>query len=208
MAQPNPRNSDSPIGDCKPEITINDVTVPEGNSGTANATLTVTLSATSAQTVKVDFATADGTATAPSDYQANNGTLTFNPGDLTKTITVLVNGDTMDEPNETFFVNLSNVVNAVILDSQGQGTITDNDSAPSVSINDVTVTEGNSGTTAATFTATLSAASGFTVTVNYATADSTANADSDYQAASGTVTFNPGEISKQMPTLSRMKDSS
>jgi uncharacterized protein (TIGR03437 family) len=195
-AQPSPRNSSAPIGDCKPEITINDVTLTEGNSGTANATFTVTLSATSAQTVKVDFATADGTASAPSDYQANSGTLTFNPGDLTKTITVLVNGDTMDEPNETFFVNLSNALNAVILDSQGQGTINDNDAAPSVSINDVTVTEGNSGTTSATFTVTLSAASGFTVTVNYAAADSTATAGSDYQAASGTVTFNPGETSK------------
>jgi uncharacterized repeat protein (TIGR01451 family) len=195
-AQPSPRNSSSPIGDCKPEITINDATVTEGNSGTVSATFTVALSATTGQTVKVDFATADGTAAAPSDYQANNGTLTFNPGDLTKTITVLVNGDTMDEPNETFFVNLSNVVNAVILDSQGQGTINDNDAAPSVSINDVAVTEGNSGTTAATFTVTLSAASGFTVTVNYATADNTANAGSDYQSASGTVTFNPGETSK------------
>lgn len=200
-AQPNARNSSSPIGDCKPEITINDVTVTEGNSGTANATFTVTLAATSAQTVKVDFATGDGTATAPSDYQATNGTLTFNPGDLTKTVTVLVNGDTIDEPNETFFVNLSNAGNAVILDSQGQGTINDNDAAPSVSINDVTVTEGDSGTTPATFTVTLSGASGFTVTVNYATADNSATAGSDYQAASGTVTFNPGETSKQLSVL-------
>ncbi len=200
-AQPNARNSASPIGDCKPEITINDVTLTEGNSGTSNATFTVTLSAASAQTIKIDFATADGTATAPADYQSNSGTLTFNPGDLTRTITVLVNGDTMDEPNETFFVNLSNVSNAVILDSQGQGTITDNDAAPSVSINDVAVTEGNSGTTSATFTVSLSAASGFTVTVNYATADNTANAGSDYQTTSGTVTFNPGETSKPITVL-------
>lgn len=197
-AQPAARNSSSPIGDCKPEITINSVTVSEGNSGTVNATFTVSLSATSAQTVRVDFATADGTATTPADYQSNAGTLTFNPGDLTKTVTVLVNGDTTDEPNETFFVNLTNAVNAVILDSQGQGTINDNDAAPSLSINDVTVTEGDSGTTAAAFTVTLSAASGFTVTANYATADNTANAGSDYQAASGVVTFNPGETSKQI----------
>lgn len=200
-AQPNPRNGSSPAGDCQPEITINDVTVTEGNSGTVNATFTVSLAAASARTVKVDFATADGTATAPSDYQANSGTLTFDPGDLTKTFTVLVNGDTMDEPNQTFFVNLSNALNAVILDSQGQGTINDNDAAPSISINDVAVTEGNSGATAATFTATLSAASGFTVTVNYTTADNTANAGSDYQATSGALTFNPGETSKQISVL-------
>ena len=200
-AQPNARNSASPIGDCKPEITINDVTVTEGNSGTVNANFTVTLSAASAQTVKVDFATADGTANTPADYQSNNGTLTFNPGDLTKTITVLVNGDTMDEPNETFFVNLSNVSNAVVLDSQGQGTINDNDAAPSLSINDVVVSEGDSASTSATFTVSLSAASGFTVTVNYATADNTATAGSDYQATNGTVTFNPGETSKPVTVL-------
>ncbi len=200
-AQPSPRNSASPIGDCKPELTINDVTVTEGNTGTVNATFTVSLSAASAQTVKADFATADGSANAPADYQANSGTLTFNPGDLTKTITVLVNGDTTDEPGETFFVNLTNAVNGVILDNQGQGSITDNDATPSLSINDITVAEGDSGTTNATFNVTLSAPSGFTVTVNYATADDTANAGSDYQTASGTVTFNPGETSKPITVL-------
>lgn len=196
VAQPNPRNSASPVGDCQPEITINDVTVTENNSGTVNATFTVSLSAASAQIVTLDFATADGTANAPADYQTNNGTLTFNPGDLTKTITVLVNGDTLDEPAETFFVNLSNVSNAVILENQAQGTITDNDPAPSLSINDVSTVEGDSGTTNATFTVSLSAVSGRTVTVNYATADNTATAGSDYQPASGTLSFNPGETSK------------
>jgi ribosomal protein L35AE/L33A len=200
-AQPNPRNAASPIGDCKPELTINDVTVTEGNTGTVNATFTVSLSATSAQTVKVDFATVDGTASAPADYQANSGTLTFNPGDLAKSITVLVNGDTIDEPSETFFVNLTNAVNGVILDSQGHGSINDNDAAPSLSLNDVAVAEGDSGTTNATFAVTLSAPSGFTVTVNYATADNTANAGSDYQTAGGTVTFNPGETSKPITVL-------
>ena len=111
--------------------------VTEGNSGTVNATFTVSLTAASAPTVTVDFATADGNATAPADYQANNGTLTFNPGETTKTVTVLVNGDTLDEANETFFVNLSNAVNGVIIDNQGRGTINDNDPAPSLSINDV-----------------------------------------------------------------------
>ncbi len=196
VAQPNPRNSASPIGDCKPEITINDVTVTESNSGTVNATFTVSLAAASAQTVTVDFATADGTATAPADYQTNNGALTFNPGDLTKTITVLVNGDTLDEAAETFFVNLSNASNAVLLDNQGQGTISDNDPAPSLSINDVSVAEGDSGTGSLTLTVNLSTASGQTVTVNYATADNTATAGSDYQATSGTLTFNPSETSK------------
>jgi uncharacterized repeat protein (TIGR01451 family) len=200
-ARPNPRNIASATGDCKPEVTINDVTVTESNSGTVNATFTVNLSAPSAQTVKVDFATADGTATAPVDYQSNSGTLTFNPGDLTRTITVIVNGDTLDEPNETFVVNLMSALNAVILDNQGQGTINDNDSPPSLSINDVAVSEGNNGTTPATFTVSLSAPSGFTITVDYATADNSANSSSDYQAANGTVTFNPGETSRQVTVL-------
>jgi uncharacterized repeat protein (TIGR01451 family) len=196
VGQANPRNSASPVGECKPEITINDLTVTENNTGTVNATFTVSLATTSAQTITVDFATVDGTARAPADYQTNSSTLTFNPGDLTKTITVLINGDTLDEPAETFFVNLSNAGNAVVLDTQGQGTINDNDPAPTLSINDVSVAEGDSGTTPAKFTVLLSAASGRTVTVNYATADSTAMAGSDYQSTSGTLTFNPGETSK------------
>ena len=196
VAQPNPRNSASPSGDCQPEITIDDVTVTENNSGTVNATFTVSLSAGSTQTVAVDFATADGTASAPADYQTNNGTLTFNPGDLTKTINVLVNGDTRDEAVENFFLNLSHVTNALILDSQGQGTINDDDPAPSLSINDVSAAEGDNGTTHATFAVSLSAASGQTVTVNFATVDNTATAGSDYQATDGAITFNPGETSK------------
>lgn len=204
-AAPNPRNSSSPLNDCTapptPNITINDVTVTEGNSGTINATFTVTLSAASTSNVTVDFATADGTATAGSDYQSNSGTLTFTPGQTTRTIDVAVIGDTMDEPSETFFVNLTNAANGVILDNQGQGTITDNDAQPTLSINDTSVTEGDGGTTSATFTVTLSAASGFTVTVNYATADGTATAGSDYQSTNGTLTFNPGQTTQTITVL-------
>jgi Calx-beta domain/Lamin Tail Domain/Bacterial Ig-like domain (group 2)/WD40-like Beta Propeller Repeat len=201
VATPNPRNSSSPIGDCKPDITINDVTKNEGNTGTTSFTFTVSLSAASAQTVTVDFATADGTASAPTDYQATSGTLTFNPGDLTKTVTVLVNGDNANEPSETFFVNLTNATNAVFVDSQGLGTITNDDAQPSLSINDASVAEGDSSTTPATFTVTLSAASSFTVTVNYATADNSATSPSDYQSTSGTLTFNPGETTKPVTVL-------
>jgi len=200
-ASPSPRNSASPIGDCKPEITINDVTVTEGNSSTVNATFTVSLSAASAQTVTVNFVTADGTAVAPDDYQTTSGLLTFNPGDLTKTITVLVNGDTLDEANENFLVNLSSATNAVLLDPQGQGTITDNDAAPSLSINDLSIAEGDSSTTQFTFTVSLSTASGQTVTVNFATADGTAALPGDYQSNNGLLTFNPGDTSKPVTVL-------
>jgi uncharacterized protein (TIGR03437 family) len=202
VASPNPRNSSSPIGDCKPELAINNVSVTEGNTGTKSLVFTVTLSVSSGQTVTVDYATANGTATAPADYQAQTGTVTFNPGDLSQTITVLVNGDRLDEASEHFFVNLSHATKAVLLDNQGQGTIKDNDAAPKLSINDLAIAEGNSGAKPFTFTVSLSAASGRTVTVNYATADNTAAAGSDYQTTSGLLTFNPGDTSKTFTVLS------
>ncbi|MDT4952058.1 MAG: hypothetical protein QOJ02_196 [Acidobacteriota bacterium] len=183
-----------------PSLSINDVAVAEGNSGTTNATFTVSLSAASTSAVTVKYDTANGSATAGSDYQAASGTLTFAPGDTSKTITVAVNGDTTPESDETFAVNLSNPTNATIADGQGIGTIQNDDqpppTPPGVSINDVTVTEGNSGTTDAIFTVTLSTVSNSTVTVKYDTADSTATAGSDYQSASGTLTFAPGQTSK------------
>ena len=187
--------------DAAPGVSVNDVTLTEGNAGTTNAVFSVSLSAASEQTVTVDYATADGTATAGSDYVATSGTVTFNPGQTVRTFNVAVNGDTTDEADENFFVNLSNLSNATIgdiTDAQGVGTITDDDAAPTLSVGDVTVTEGNSGTTSATFNVTLSAASGQTVTVNYATADGTASGGADYVAAAGSLTFAPGETSKSV----------
>ena len=106
-----------------PGIFINDVTVAEGGTGTSTATFNVTLNTASAQTVTVQFATADGTATAGSDYVSVSGTLTFNPGITSQPINVTINGDTLPEPSETFFVNLTNPTNGVLLDAQGVGTI-------------------------------------------------------------------------------------
>src|SRR5678815_426860 len=104
-----------------------------------------------------------------------------------------VKGDLLDEANETYFVNLTNPTNATIADNQGLGTITDNDPLPSLSINDVTVTEGNTGTVNANFTVSLNAPSGRPVTVDFATANGTAQAPGDYLAGSGTVTFAAGQ---------------
>lgn len=115
-----------------PSLSINDVSVTEGNAGTTNAVFTVSLSAPSTQTIAVDFATADGTAIAGSDYASTSGTLTFNPGETSKTVTVAVTGNTLFEPNKTFFVNLSNPTNAIIADGQGVGTIINDDLAPAV----------------------------------------------------------------------------
>jgi Calx-beta domain/Subtilase family len=188
--------------DALPSISINDVSTAEANTGTTNAVFTITLSSASSQTVSVNFSTADGTATAGSDYLANSGTLTFNPGETTKNITVLINGDSLTEGNETFFVNLNNPMNATIADGQGQITIIDNDLAlPAISINDATVSEGNTGTTNAVFTVSLSSPSSQTVTTSYSTTDGNAIAGTDYVAAAGVLTFNPGETSKTITVL-------
>ncbi|MGH2705739.1 MAG: Calx-beta domain-containing protein, partial [Actinomycetota bacterium] len=178
-----------------PSLSIDDVTVTEGNSGTTNATFTVTLSPAAVQQVTVDFATADSTAVSPADYTAGGGTLTFGIAEATKTVTVPVAGDVLDEDDETFTVNLFNARNATIGDAQGSGTITDDDSAPSLSINDVTVNEGDTGTGAANFTVSLSAVSGLNVTVNFATSNGTATAGADYAAASGTLAIPAGSAS-------------
>jgi len=90
---------------------------------TTNAVLTVSLSAATAQTVTVNYATANGTATAGTDYVSTNGTLTFLPGQTSQTITVTVLGDALDELNETILVNLTAATNATISDGQGVVTI-------------------------------------------------------------------------------------
>lgn len=186
------------LNDDFPNLTINDVTASEGNSGTTNFTFTVSLSAPAGPGgVSFDIATANGTATAGSDYVANSLTgQTIPAGSSTYPFTVQVSGEALNEPSETFFVNVTNVVNAVVVDGQGVGTIVNDDPLPSLSINDVTVVEGNSGTTNAVFTVTLSAASGQTVTVNYATADGTATQPADYTSTSGTLTFTPGQTTR------------
>jgi uncharacterized repeat protein (TIGR01451 family) len=183
-----------------PSLSIGDASIIEGNSGTTGIDFTVTLSEASSQTVTVNFATANGSALAPTDYVANSGTLTFSPGETIRRITVSVNGDTTIEQDEAFFVTLSNATNADIANPQAQGTII-NDDAPnnisSLSVNDVSVTEGNSGTTPANFIVTLSPATTQTVTVSVATANETATAGSDYAALTATtLTFGPGETSK------------
>lgn len=117
------------IRDDEPRISIGDAVAAEKNSGTTLLTFTVTLSAAYDETVTVNYATADGTATtADNDYVAAWGTLTFAPGETTKTFTVEVLGDTMSEGDEYFFVNLSIASgNSLIGDGQGQGTLLGDD---------------------------------------------------------------------------------
>ncbi|RZA31816.1 MAG: autotransporter outer membrane beta-barrel domain-containing protein, partial [Lysobacteraceae bacterium] len=189
--------------DDLPSLSINDVSVTEGNAGTRNANFTVSLAQPAGTGgVSFDIATANGTATAGADYVATSLVAqTIPAGSSTYSFTVTVNGDTLNEPNENFFVNVTNVTNAVVADGQGIGTITNDDALPSLSIAGISVTEGNAGTSNATFTVSLSAASGQTVTVNYATADGVATAPGDYTATSGTLSFSPGVVSRTLTVL-------
>jgi len=178
-----------------PALRIGDRTVTEGNTGTVSATFTVTLSAPSTQTITVAYSTGNSTASAGSDYETVAGTLTFAPGETSKTITVLINGDRGAESNETFVVNLSNPSSATIADGQGVGTITDDE--PRISVSDVTKQEGKKGQkTLFTFTVTLSAAYDEPVTMSFRTVNGTAKSSEDYVAKSGTLTFAPGETTK------------
>jgi hypothetical protein len=104
--------------------------------------------------------------------------------------------DSLDEANETFNVNLSGAVGVTLADSRGVGTIVDDDPLPSVSINDISVAEGAAGTSLATFTVTLSSASGRSVSVGYITGNGTAISPGDYTATSGTLTFAAGIVSQ------------
>ena len=181
-------------------VSINDVTISEGNSGTKVETFTVTRSGGTAA-FAVNYATSNGSATVgDNDYAAASGTLNFGANENTKTFSVTINGDTKVEANETFNVGLSNATNgATISDGQGVGTITNDDGAAiagSVSINDVTISEGNSGTKVETFTVTRSGGTA-AFAVNYATSNGSATVgDNDYAAASGTLNFGANENTK------------
>ena len=125
-------NGTSLNGGDTPAVSINNVIGSEGNSGVTPFKFTVSLSSASTQAITVDYATANGTAQAGSDYQAAAGTLTFAPGETSKSVTVSVLGDTTVENDETFTLTLSNPVNATLSIALGTGTIKNDDaSSPS-----------------------------------------------------------------------------
>ncbi len=192
-------------------LSIDDVTVTEGDSGPVAAEFTVTLEPAAAFPVGVDVETVDQTATAPGDYTAQPKTrLDFAEGETSATVVVTVNGDTADEFDETFLVRLTNATNAAMAgaggaaaaSTDGVGTIEDDDPKPVLTVNDVRMVEGSEGPKAANFTVVLSPAWPETVTVRYATVDGTATAASgDYQPLSGTLTFAPGDATKRLSVI-------
>lgn len=131
-----------------PTLAIAGASVTESDGQNVAATFKVTLSKASTSPITVVYSSSDGGAKAGVDYNAVSGTLTFNPGETAKTITVNVLGDWLDEANEEFSIKLSNPAGATLATAEAKGTIVDNDPLPSLSISDVTVWEPSSTTNA------------------------------------------------------------
>jgi hypothetical protein len=177
-------------------LSIDDVSVAEGNGATTLATFTVSLSSTSTETVSVRVMTANGSAVASTDYLPLSETLIFPPGMTSQSVSVDILGDTQVEPDETFFVLLENPSNAVLGKSRGVGTIgNDEPPLPALAIDDVEVVEGDAGWAQAIFTLSLSAPSPQPVTVSYVTASGTAFPGSDYVHVLSAATIAPGMTS-------------
>lgn len=186
-----------------PQISIKDVTIAEGTGGTTTATFVVSLNYPRTEAITVHWATQGGTAFQGADYTAGSDTLTFAPGVVSQTITVEINPDALNEPQETFFVSLDSPTNAVLAKTRATGTITDDDAIPKLAIGDVAISEGNSGNnpyTLFSFVVSLDAPSGRPVSVQAATQDLTASsaigASRDFVAWNGGLTFSTGETSK------------
>ena len=192
------RNDDKP-----PKVKIDHIAVDEA---AGSAVFTLRLSKVSGLPVLVDYASANRTALAGSDYAAASGTATIPVGSLTQTVSVPLTDDALDELNEKFRVYLSNAAGASLARKFATATIIDNDLPPTISVDDISVTEPASGKINATFTVRLSAASALSVSVHYATADDTAKAGrKDYKATSGTLTFQPG-VTEQTISVSVLSD--
>jgi hypothetical protein len=185
--------------DPPPSISINDIEVVEGNSGSTTANITLSLSNVSGKTISVDLAATAGTATATVDYTFLFNKANVSPGALTQTVSVAIVGETRFEDDETFFVNLSNPVDVTIADTQGMVTIKNDDPVPSFTIADLARVETNGGTTSFIFQVRLSNASSRQITVQLDTANGTAQAGSDYVARSVNLIFPPGATLANVP---------
>ncbi len=176
-----------------PGLSIDDASVDEGDSGSTTMTFTVTLSHAATETVTVDWTTQGGTATAGTDYTAGNGTLTFNAGDSSKTVSVSVVGDDVDEPDEeTFTVTLSSASGATISDGTATGTIRDDDAEPTVTLALTPVSISENGEVG-TVTATLGNPSSEATTVTVSVAPVSPAVAGDYMLSGSELTIPAGE---------------
>jgi Calx-beta domain-containing protein len=179
-------------------VSVADTSVIETTGSDTTATFRITLAEPVTTEVRVSYATSDLTATAGSDYAATSGQLFFAPGETLLTVPVTIFGDAISESDERFRLTLSNPTNATLDRVIGVAVIQDNDSGPrpTLTTTNVRVLEGTASNNDAVFRVTLSSAATTEVRVDYATANVNAIAGSDYTAATGTLTFAPGETSK------------
>ena len=182
-----------PVADPPSGLSVADAEATEEEDAALDFVVTLDPSATTA--VTVDYATADGTATAGADYTATSGTLTFQPSETSKTVSVPITDDAVDDGGETLTLTLSSASGADLGDAEATGTIRNTEPESSgLSVADAEATEEEDA--ALDFVVTLDPAATATVTVDYATADGTATAGSDYTATSGALTFQPGDTEK------------
>ncbi len=194
--------------DAAPSLTIADASIVEGNSGTSTLNFTVTATGTPGGDISFTVDTVDDTAVAGMDYTALVGQVvtlpaaSFSGGTASVQVPVTILGDTVVEPNESFVVALSNPVNATIASGDATGTITNDDTFPTVSIASASIAEGNSGTAVLNFTVTATGAPSGDITLTANTADGSATAGSDYVALSAqTVTIPAASFSGSSATV-------
>ncbi len=183
-----------------PTLSLSDSAITEADVGTQTTNLTVTLSSAMDRVVSFDYATLPGTASADSDYQSSTGTVTFNPGETSRTLPVVTFGDTLVEGDEQFSLSLSNPLNANLAQSSVTLTLVDTDKVV-ISAADAEVLEGDSGTTNLVFTLTLDQAANGPVSLRYDTSDDTTQAGVDYQNTGGTITFSGGQTSASVTVV-------
>ncbi len=178
-----------------PDLQAEDFTVVEGDAGSSILEVMVSLSVAPASEAGVDYTTDDGTAVSGVDYETSQGRLTFSEGVTSALVTITIIGDELDEDEESLSLIFSNPDNISLTTTMVQGIIMDDDEPPEVMIDDAEITEGDEGTSLLVFNLRLSAPSGRSITVDFATEDDTATVeDNDYEALTGTLTIDPGSI--------------
>ncbi|MDH4049825.1 MAG: PQQ-dependent sugar dehydrogenase [Gammaproteobacteria bacterium] len=185
-------NSFSPV----PQLVVDSPQIIEGDTGTAVLNFALSLSIAIDSDASVAYTTVDGTAKAAEDYESRKGTVTFLRGETTKSLTIEIVGDTLDEDDEVFSVSFGNPVGLALNSSLTTGTIVDNDAPVSISVGDATVVERNSGASKILFPVTLDKPSGRPVQIRAGTIDGTALAPVDYQQKTVQLTFDPGQTIK------------
>jgi hypothetical protein len=184
-------------------LTVIGASTFEGDTGTRNLTYQGLLNHPSASPVSVTFTTSVtlSTATSGTDFTPTTGTLTIPAGQTSGSFSVPIIGDTAVEPNETVVVQFGTPTGATLATPTATGTIIDDDGPATIAVTGSSTHEGCEGHTSLPFTIQLSHPLGTTASVNFATADGTADSDEDYDATSGTVTFAPGQTSVTVNVL-------